>query len=253
MKNFKVISLIALVFIFLFNSCALPLAIMGLNNSGDQGFSENKEIDMPDIDFNEEYTIAIVLENTSADGSGSIIAGEYNSIRIFVPEGVSPENVILESSAGTIERTESDSTLFRIFVTEPGLAVEIIARDTLKGYSGIFYGESIELPAPTPCLNMNDNGEFDVERFKKQGQLMLKNEQQNLPQLCKCLGFIIIRISSDSIKEAVKNDGDAFTNNTKNLISKAQKGDIFIFDEIKIQCAANSEPKKLRSLVYILK
>jgi hypothetical protein len=162
-------------------------------------------------------------------------------------------DIELKSSAGTIERTETDSTLFRLYVKEPGLSVEITAKDTVSGAGGLFYGESVEYPLPEACLNLKEQGEMDVDNFKKQGQLMLRFKNEKNPKLCKCLGFVITRISSDAKKESVKNDGDAFTANTKNLITKAQKGDYFIFDDIKVQCNANSEPKKLRSLVYNLK
>jgi hypothetical protein len=240
----------------LFSGCAVPLAFVGLYSTPREDFSENNQI--PDENENEntfeiDYSIGIVLENMDENGNAYIYAGEYNSLRIFIPDETDPMNVELKSSAGTIERTETDSTLFRLYVKEPGLSVEVTAKDTVTGTGGLFYGESVEYPLPQACLNLIENGEMDLENFKKQGQIMLKYKNEKNPKLCKCLGFIITRISPDAKKESVKNDGEAFTTNTKNLISKAQKGDYFIFDEIKVQCTANTEPRKLRSLVYNLK
>lgn len=238
----------------LLSGCAIPLAFVGLYSASQEDLLTKEQIPDKIEDISEvDYSIGIVLENADEDGNAYIYAGEYNSLRIFIPEGMDPFNIELKSSAGTIERTETDSTLFRLYVKEAGLSVEITAKDTVSGASGLFYGESVELPLPEACLNLKEQGEIDLENFKKQGQMMLNYKHEKNPKLCKCLGFIVTRISSDAKKESVKNDGEAFTTNTKNLIAKAQKGDYFIFDEIKVQCNANSEPRKVRSLVYNLK
>jgi hypothetical protein len=253
MKN-KILLYSGILLISLFLSgCAIPLALVGLyGTAGDN--SESSQIpDSFEKNNEEDFLIGIVLENADEDGNAYIYAGEYNSLRIFIPEEIDPMNIELKSSAGTIEKTETDSTLFRLYVNEPGLTIEIIAKDSVSGAEGLFYGESIEFPVPEACLNLKENGEMDVETLKKQGQIMLKYKNEKYPKLCKCLGYIVTKVSSDSKRESVKNDGEAFTSNTRNLIAKAQKGDFFIFDEIKVQCSANTEPRKLRSLVYNLK
>jgi len=239
--------------ILLNSSCALPLAMMGLY--GATPFTDKREEPSPDWNIavpEPQRIIQITLEGKDEYDYPYIYAAEYNLVRIKVLEGATVENIKLKTTAGTIERTAEDPTLYRLFVKEPGIAVEITAEDGSTGTYGLLVVETINFPLPQPCLNLQENGQIDAETFKKQGQLMLLSNEK-LPGLCLCSGFILTRIGADGKKESVKNDKDAFSESVKVLTAKAQKGDIYIFDEIAISCPGFTEAKKARGLVYVLK
>jgi hypothetical protein len=251
MLKYKNILFSVLVILLLNSSCALPLALMGFYTDGSSSIEETIVPDLYIENPPDEYNIVITMEGREEDYLSYIYAGEYNGVRITVPEGLKAENITLKTTAGTIERTE-DPTLFRLFIKEPNIAVEITAEDSETDSYGILIGETVNFPLPEPCLNFEENGEMTAVTFKKQGQLMLKNTS-SIPVLCLCTGFNLTRISSDAKRESVKNNSDAFGEPAKALIAKAVKGDIYIFEEILVNCPGFTEAKKARSLVYVLK
>jgi hypothetical protein len=250
MLKYKNILFSVLVIILLNSSCALPLALLGFYTDGSSNIEETRVPDWYIENPPDEYNIGILMDGRDEEEVTYIYAGEYNGVRIIVPEGLKAENITLKTTAGTIERTE-DPTLFRLFIKEPNIAVEITAEDSETDSYGILIGETVNFPLPEPCLNLEENGEMTAETFKKQGQLMLKITS-SIPVLCLCNGFNLTRISSDAKRESVKNNTDAFEGPVKVLIAKAVKGDIYIFEEILVNCPGFTESKKARSLVYIL-
>lgn len=252
-KTIKNLFFSAAAIMLLNSSCALPLAMMGLYGTA----FESAKIERPSPDWHEERAVKpasfidISLEGKEEYDYPYVYAGEYNLIRVQVTAGETVENISLETTAGTIERTAEDPALYRLYVKEPGIAVEITAVDKITGISGLLVVETINFPLPQPCLNLEENGQMNAETFKKQGQLMLRSDDK-LPGLCLCSGFILTRIGADGKKESVKNDKDAFSESVKVLTAKAQKGDIYIFDEIAVNCPGFAEAKKTRSLVYVM-
>jgi hypothetical protein len=235
------------------SSCALPLAVLGFNSDGysEKPFPEdNWEWDEKD-DINYNKYIFIIPENEKGEEVYYIFAGEYNRLRLELPDGVNSEDVTLNTTAGVIERTDTDSNVFRLLVKEPNIVIEITATDKKSGASGYLIMETIPVPLPLAKLKDEDNGSIDIEAFKKQGQLQLSNNSSDL--LCLCKSFTVTRLSVDAKRETLQNSGDAFTEQTKLLVAKAEKGDIYIFDEIMVSCTGYSVDKKARSLVYILK
>jgi len=47
--------------------------------------------------------------------------------------------------------------------------------------------------------------------------------------------------------------GEAYGSDAKTLVSKAEKGDIYIYEEIMVSCNGYSADKKASTLVYIIK
>lgn len=235
------------------SSCALPLAFLGFSSDrySEEVFPEDnwEYEEKDDIDYDKH--ISITAENESGEEIYYIFAGEYNRIRLQLPDGVNPEGVTVNTTAGVIERTEADPNVFRLLVKEPHIAIEITASDNKSDASGYLIMETIPVPLPLAKLKDEDNGLIDIEAFKKQGQLQLSNNSEDF--LCLCKSFTVTRLSVDAKRETLQNLGDAFTEQTKLLVAKAEKGDIYIFDEIMVFCTGYSVDKRARSLVYILK
>ena len=227
----KLVHLSFLAVILLNSICALPLAFYGIMQNSSSKMEYEEFDDLAETE-NLEY-IQIYLETENGEEQDFIYTGEYNRIRIDLPDGIEAENIIMETTAGTLERTESDPTVFRILVKEENIDIEITAIEKNGRAEGYFYTQSVNFPLPQPGLLEEDNGNISIEKFKKQGQLILTNKTE-LPYLCKCNSFSVTRISKDNKRETVKNSGDAFSLELKALTAKAEAGDIFIFEDISV-------------------
>jgi hypothetical protein len=221
--------------------------IQANSNKSTEVDAEEFELGVDDL-----YTIGIYVENAAGEEEYYVYASEYNSIRINLPEGVDANDLELITSAGTIERTKEDSTLYRLFVKEPNLTLEISATDKKTGAQGFLITETIELSVPTLGFKDFETGEIGIEDFKKQGQLMLFNDENNR-SICLCKGFRLTRVPLVGNKISLNNTSEIFDQEVKSLLSKATKGDIYIFDEIIISCNGNLADNKASTLVYIIK
>ena len=81
---------------------------------------------------------------------------------------------------------------------------------------------------------------------------MLFSDENNRA-ICLCKGFKLTRVPAAGNKISVNNKTEIFETEVKSLLSKAAKGDIYIFDEIIISCNGNLSDKKASTLVYIIK
>jgi hypothetical protein len=242
------------VFSFFLSGCAAPVAMIWLMQDIQATADKGIEVESEEFEFevDDPYIISVYVENAKGEEDYYIYASEYNSIRIILPEGVDANDLELTTSAGTIERTKEDSTLYRLFVKEPNLTLEITATDKKTGAQGFLITETIELSAPTLGFKDFSTGEISAEDIKKHGQLILFHDENN-PSICLCKGFKLTRVPAVGNKISVNNKSEIFDPEVKSLLSKAAKGDIYIFDQIIISCNGNLADDKASTLVYIIK
>lgn len=235
----------------LLSGCALPAAMLWMIQGPQENLDYSSEAEV-EIAEDEAYPIGLYIESNDGEGAYYVYAGEYNAIRMSVPEDMYASDIELSTTAGTIERSKDDSTLFILFVKEPNISIEIVASNKVNNAQGLLYTETTELPVPKVGLKGIDIDEVKAEEFKKQGQLVLLYDE-NLLSLCKCNAFTLIHINNEGKKSIVNNESEVFNSETKGIISRAVKGDIYIFNDIKVNCAAYAQDKKTNSLVYIIK
>lgn len=245
-------------------ACALPAAFAWmLQDDGPKnelGIDEEfKEEEISEEEFNEEamveeipYNIEIYVESVNETESYYVYAGEYNTIRVVPPEGVNANDLELETTSGTIERTKEDSTLYRLFVREPNIMLEIKAKDTKSTAQGFLITETIELKIPSLGFENFKAGEIPLADFKKQGQLVVSYDENHW-SICKCKGFKLTRVPAVGNKSSVNNSSEVFEKDVKFLISNATKGDVFIFEDIMVSCNGYNADKRAESLIYLIK
>lgn len=246
------------------SGCALPSALtwmlQGEKSETDLSIDEEfNEEEFSEEEFNEEasveeipYTIEIYVESINETENYYVYAAEYNTIRIVLPEGVDANDLEVETTSGTIERTKEDSTLYRLFVKEPNLVLEIKARDKKSGAEGFLITETIELEIPALGFEDLGPGEIGLDDFKKQGQLVVFYDD-NRWSICKCKGFKLTRIPALGNKITIKNNSEVYGADAKALVSNAVKGDIYIFDDIMVSCNGNYADKRAETLIYLIK
>ena len=246
------------------SGCALPSALTWMlqGEKAETDLSIDEEINEEEFseeEFNEEavveeipYTIEIYVESINETENYYVYAAEYNRIRIVLPEGVDANDLEVETTSGTIERTKEDSTLYRLFVKEPNLVLEIKARDKKSGAEGFLLTETIELKIPSLGFEDFKSGEIALNDFKKQGQLVVFYDDNHW-SICKCKGFKLTRVPAIGNKISVKNDSEVFAAEAKSLISNATKGDVFIFEDIMVSCNGYNADKRAETLIYLIK
>lgn len=181
--------------------------------------------------------------------------GMPSTVKVYA-EGGNTAHLDVSVSGGELIPADLTKGLYSYTEKIPGIAVEVVAKDTSKGIvvSEIF--DVVEIPAPDAYVGKyrkpvdTKRVEFTVEEFKQQDVLMLKHDER-VPARCDAESYTLIHINKEG-KRAVhanQNKRGMFDETTQAMISNAQQGDIFIFENIKSTCS----PYPVKNIVYLLK
>jgi len=115
----------------LLSGCALPAAMLWMIQGPQENLEYSSEAEV-EIAEDEAYPIGLYIESNDGEGAYYVYAGEYNAIRMSVPVDMYASDIELTTTAGTIERSKDDSTLFILFVKEPNISIEIVASNKVN-------------------------------------------------------------------------------------------------------------------------
>ncbi|TVR83634.1 MAG: hypothetical protein EA409_02530 [Saprospirales bacterium] len=96
----------------------------------------------------------------------------------------------------------------------------------------------------------NSDEKFSVGHFRAQRGIIAKVVCCNIDARCKILGFRVIRISNRNLVERSVNIGGSFEEWTREIIDRAQSGDIYIFRQIRCRCSELTEPQRLDDMIF---
>jgi hypothetical protein len=96
----------------------------------------------------------------------------------------------------------------------------------------------------------NTNGKIGVGEFKAQMGIIAQIECCGFDAKCNVLGFQTIRISNRNQVERRINKGGRFEEETREIIMKAESGDIYIFRQIKYKCPGSEKPQRLDDMIF---
>ena len=178
----------------------------------------------------------------------------YNPLQIIV-EGQSAEHLIVSARGGRLDTIDKKKGLFQFYDNHSGSLIEIVVEDTV---SGVLLGKSFDVvPLPAPSAHVwksmtpfRNKFSFNAKEFKLQNALVLIHENVSIPLLCGASAYLILRIDSKGRRFAHLNVDKAgvFDSESKKIINAAEKGDIFIFKDIKSDCS----PSQVKSIVYFI-
>lgn len=114
------------------------------------------------------------------------------------------------------------------------------------------------LPDTASLGSWSLDGDIELKEFllnARQG-LKLKIGNRNMGDSCRIKSFTLTRISTKEVPpERIQNFGAKLTEETKKIIDKASRGDIFFFNSIYCECLLNNYRKRYESnsLVFTIK
>lgn len=184
-----------------------------------------------------------------------LYAGLPNSIKIHV-EGESTEHLHVFSSNGRLTPADVSKGMYNFYEQRPGFVVEIVAKDTFSGKTITKVFDVVAIPAPEAYIWKYrtavkiHNLVFNAKDFSTQNAVVLHHRQQ-VPALCLAESFTLVRIDGEG-KRTVHHNKDKnglFDETAKKIISAAQKGDIYLVQDIKTSCS----PFPVKNIVYTIK
>lgn len=105
---------------------------------------------------------------------------------------------------------------------------------------------STSLSEPLPQFGDQTGGEMSAADFKSHQQVNMVMEGHE----CITVGYVLTRIAADGTKVSSINGGAKLAEHAKRLIAKAESGDTYMFERMKVRCKGDIARKLLYSMVF---
>lgn len=186
-----------------------------------------------------------------------LIAKVDNPIRIVAHQ---KEPVSLSQLNATFQGYDYDSEKNPIEIVE-GKGYFIINPDSIGIVEiHITVGDTIEIKTlrvkPIEAVGRlgtyqaNSDTKIGAGEFKAQLGIIANIECCGFDAKCSVFGFQTIRISNQNQVERRINKGSRFEEETREIIMKAESGDIYIFRQIKYKCPGSKKPQRLDDMTF---
>jgi hypothetical protein len=182
-------------------------------------------------------------------------AGLPNTIKVYA-EGGSTAHLDVSVSGGKLTPADVTKGLYSYMERAHGLAIEVAAIDTARGIVVTEVFDVVQVPAPDAYvwtykkILKGNYAEFTAEEFQAQNAVILQHSER-VPARCNAISYTIIHINAAGkrmVHENKSKDG-LFDETGLAMVSTTQKGDVFIFENIKTTCS----PLPIKNIVYIIK
>jgi hypothetical protein len=176
--------------------------------------------------------------------------GIRNPLRIET-DNLDPSALIVSSNAGQIRKINDLYYAKFDKVGEVTITVETEV-DGKKIHVNSRKFNIRELPLPYATLNSLRSGEIVDGNMKKQRKLFIESDLYNTEDFYNVKQFRLTRISGDrfEVNQLPKVNRTAnFGPSTIEMVNKAKKGDLFVFDEI-VVIGANGKEYELQALAF---
>lgn len=124
----------------------------------------------------------------------------------------------------------------------------------ISGPSGTIREAQYEVrrfPDAIPRLNGMMGGTLWKSTLDKLDRIDLYTETE-FPNPCEITSFTMTYVRKGKDPESVSNRTAVFGSRTKQLLSRAGKGDIYYFDKIRCQCGSEEEERKMPAMVFTI-
>jgi hypothetical protein len=181
--------------------------------------------------------------------------GMPNTIKIYA-EGGSTAHLDVFVSGGKIAPIDVTKGLYSFTERVHGLAVEVVAKDTVSGVVVTEIFDVVQIPAPEAYvwtyrkILKGNYTEFKLEDFKAQNAVILQHKEK-IPARCNATNYTVTHINAAGKRTMHKNENKSglFDETTLAMVSLTEKGDVFIFENIKTACS----PLPIKSIFYVIK
>lgn len=184
-----------------------------------------------------------------------LIAKVNNPIRIVAQQ---EEPVSISQLSATFQRYDSEKETIEVvegkgyFIINPDsigtVKIHITVGDTVE--TKILRVKPIEAVGRLGRHKANSDTKIGVGEFKAQMGIIANIECCGFDARCNVLGFQTIRISNRNQVERRINKGGRFEEDTREIIIKAESGDIYIFRQIKYRCPGSERSQRLDDMIF---
>jgi len=184
-----------------------------------------------------------------------LYAGIENQLEIKRSVGDSLE---ISISKGSIERIRK-SDFYKVLVTETGkvTVTVLIHNEGTRRIDFVFRVKRIPDPVPALGAKFFHSDTINAGEFKAQLGVAALLPDFDFDVNCYMIGFKVTLIGESHMEnefytKTVTNVGARFSQETLELISEGEPGDIFIFSDILSECPGDQHPRVLNTLVFYL-
>jgi gliding motility-associated protein GldM len=187
----------------------------------------------------------------SLDKMNVFYIGVDNPISVSAA-GVSSNEVKVSGSGAGISVSSNGGGKYTVRVTTPGEATLTVAGG---GASQTFNYRVKRIPDPVPLLGAKHpsksmaNGEF-----KAQGGIAAVLQNFDFDVRCDVVGFEATYLKKrQDPSPPIANGGAKWNDRVQGFVSQAAPGDAYFFEEIKVRCPGDSQPRNLGGLSFKIK
>ena len=187
----------------------------------------------------------------SLDKMNVFYTGVDNPITI-VARGVLLEQLTVQGEGVTVKKEQGDR--YTVRATTPGDASITVSGGDLAPKKFIYRIK--RFPDPLLCLGgnpRNRGGSMGSGEFRAQGGISAQITGMDICGDCSVVSYQITFASKRQDPVTVINAGGRFGPKAQALINRAQPGDQYIFDEVKVKCPGDVAARDLGSLAFKIK
>jgi hypothetical protein len=263
MKLLKIIALFLM--ITMLSNCAfLPSIVMGTRKQFKQlkGDLGEMQIPPPDDEYYEADTMymnegsakesfdfeAVECMEASLflDKMNIVYVGVDNPCRIFVTN-IPSQHIEVSSDNENLKIMEEEGGFYNFLASKPGQATITVS----AGYYEEFYNVQMKrIPNPVAKLGIESSGKISIGGFKAQGGIGAWLENFDFDTRCAIESYSMTRIAADGTQEIVENLGSKFNKSAIELQQKAQLGDIYLFENMRLRCSGDNASRSINSLIF---
>ncbi|MFY0674975.1 MAG: hypothetical protein JXQ87_16360 [Bacteroidia bacterium] len=176
--------------------------------------------------------------------------GIRNPLRIET-DNLNPNSLVVKSDLGQIRKI--NDLYYAKFDKKGEVTITVesnVDGKTIHVNSRKFYVK--DLPLPFATLNSLRSGEILVDNMKKQRKLFIESDLYDTEDFYNVKQFRLTRISGDrfEVNQLPRVNRTAnFGPSTIEMVNKADRGDLFVFDEI-VVIGANGKEHELQALAF---
>ncbi len=187
----------------------------------------------------------------SLDKMNVFYTGVDNPITI-VARGVPLEQLTVQGEGVTVKKEQGDH--YTVRATTPEYVSITVSGGDLAPKK--FNYRIKRFPDPLLCLGgnpRNRGGSMGSGEFRVQGGISAQITGMDICGDCSVVSYQITYSAQGQDPVTVTNTGGRFSPEARVLISKAQSGDQYFFDEVKVKCPGDVAARDLGSLAYKIK
>jgi len=188
----------------------------------------------------------------SATKMNVFYVGVENPIKIDLEDGNYKElKVSISGGGGGTIRKEGGQGYYTVRVTKPApLKKECEVNVEIGGKKETARFRVKRIPNPVAKLSNKSSGMMGAGEFKAQGGVIAILENFDFDARCQIMAFTLTRIANDGTKTEVINKGSRFSTESRKLVNKAERMDMYLFDNVKAKCPGDPAGRKINSMIF---